>query len=360
MAAPFDDVNAVRKTYFIRESERDVATPANNTGYLPQLEADAKIHRAFLPMSRKFNVFEAMNGTTTPVPVTLSPDGSIIKSDANVTMRQSFLGFMKTNQASVDPSVLGTPVSGSGATTSFTANAGNNRVILIFAAVGDNSGIASLPSAFSWNGQSFTSVITASGNSNCKMQAWVLPIGDSASNQTFNITRTGGNGSISNIFHAVCLDKTNQTLPANASITGFNAAGNASATLVPTQVYGKTVIAAYSRLGTANVTTAGATDIISGGAEESAIVTHEGNVSVTMTGTADNAVIAVALAGVNATQADVEFDGIVGGFSGLTIGSKYYVSDTIGTIQTTPGTNNIPIGIAISATEILIKTAYPN
>lgn len=359
MAAPFiaDPDNPVRESHFINNSERDTSNPANDMGKVAQLESTGKFHRNFLPLSKAFDIFEAMNGTTTPVPVTLSPDGSIIKSDANVTIRQSFLGFMKANQASVDPTVLGTSVLGNAANVSFTAAAGNNRVIFLFVAVGDNSSIASLPSAFSWNSQSFSSVITVAGNSNCKMQVWALPIGNSVSSQTFNIVRTGGNGSISNIYHAVCVDKVNQTTPVNASISGFNASGSASATLAPTQVYGKTLIAAYSRLGTANITTAGVTDIIAGGAEESSIVTHEGNVSVTMTGTADNAVVAIALAGVNATQADVEFDGIISGFSGLTIGSKYYISDTAGTIQTTPGTVSILVGTAISATEILIKTS---
>lgn len=50
----------------------------------------------------------------------------------------------------------------------------------------------------------------------------------------------------------------------------------------------------------------------------------------------------------------VRISGVVGGFSGLTIGANYYVSDTVGTISTTPGTLQIPVGIAVSATEILI------
>lgn len=44
---------------------------------------------------------------------------------------------------------------------------------------------------------------------------------------------------------------------------------------------------------------------------------------------------------------------IVGGFSGLTRGSKYYVQDDQ-TIGTAPGTYDIFVGYAISATEILI------
>ena len=47
-------------------------------------------------------------------------------------------------------------------------------------------------------------------------------------------------------------------------------------------------------------------------------------------------------------------DGVVSGFTGLTIGSKYYVQDAVGTVGLVPGTYNILVGVAISATQILI------
>lgn len=50
MAAPFDDINAVRKTYFINESERSV-DPADDAGKLVQLEANGKISKEFLSLS---------------------------------------------------------------------------------------------------------------------------------------------------------------------------------------------------------------------------------------------------------------------------------------------------------------------
>lgn len=59
----------------------------------------------------------------------------------------------------------------------------------------------------------------------------------------------------------------------------------------------------------------------------------------------------------------VQTEGIVDGFSGLTVGSRYYAQDAIGTIGTTPGTNNVLVGVAISATEILIikeKSGHKN
>lgn len=47
--------------------------------------------------------------------------------------------------------------------------------------------------------------------------------------------------------------------------------------------------------------------------------------------------------------------GIVIGFTGLTVGAEYFVSDTIGTISTTPGTQRISVGTAITTTAILIR-----
>ena len=51
----------------------------------------------------------------------------------------------------------------------------------------------------------------------------------------------------------------------------------------------------------------------------------------------------------------VQTDGIVSGFTGLTVGSKYYVQDAIGTIGNSPGTEEIMVGVAVSTTEIMIQ-----
>ena len=51
----------------------------------------------------------------------------------------------------------------------------------------------------------------------------------------------------------------------------------------------------------------------------------------------------------------VQTDGITDGFTGLTKGAKYYVQDAVGTIGTSVGTYEVLVGIAISATEILIE-----
>ena len=58
--------------------------------------------------------------------------------------------------------------------------------------------------------------------------------------------------------------------------------------------------------------------------------------------------------GTDANPITIQFHGVVSGFTGLSTGEKYYVQDTVGTIGTTVGTNTIPVGVALSATEILI------
>ena len=51
---------------------------------------------------------------------------------------------------------------------------------------------------------------------------------------------------------------------------------------------------------------------------------------------------------------DIQFNGIVKGFTGLDEGEKYYVQDAVGTIGKIIGTNKVIVGIAISTTELLI------
>lgn len=60
----------------------------------------------------------------------------------------------------------------------------------------------------------------------------------------------------------------------------------------------------------------------------------------------------------NATDGNiiaVQGSGVVAGFTGLQEGEKYYVQDTAGTIGTSPGTQEILVGVAVSETEILIQ-----
>lgn len=59
--------------------------------------------------------------------------------------------------------------------------------------------------------------------------------------------------------------------------------------------------------------------------------------------------------GTDGAAMNVQFSGLVSGFTGLDEGEKYYLSDTVGTIQNTIGTNEVLVGVAISTTELLIQ-----
>ena len=58
--------------------------------------------------------------------------------------------------------------------------------------------------------------------------------------------------------------------------------------------------------------------------------------------------------GTDGAAMNVQFTGIVSGFTALDEGEKYYVQDAVGTIGTSPGTYEVLVGVAISQTELLI------
>lgn len=56
----------------------------------------------------------------------------------------------------------------------------------------------------------------------------------------------------------------------------------------------------------------------------------------------------------NTNPINVAVSGVIGGFTGLTLGADYYVQNTVGTIGVTPGDYSILVGRAIKTTELLI------
>jgi hypothetical protein len=59
-----------------------------------------------------------------------------------------------------------------------------------------------------------------------------------------------------------------------------------------------------------------------------------------------------------AATAQVRAVGVIDGLSGLIAGSPYYLADTAGTISVTPGTVTRKVGMAISATQLLITNVW--
>ena len=57
-----------------------------------------------------------------------------------------------------------------------------------------------------------------------------------------------------------------------------------------------------------------------------------------------------------AANVSIQVNGVVSGFSGLTAGAVYYASSTAGAITATKPVHPVPLGMAISATQILVNT----
>lgn len=55
-----------------------------------------------------------------------------------------------------------------------------------------------------------------------------------------------------------------------------------------------------------------------------------------------------------AANVDLGYTGIMDGFSGLTPGAVYYLSNTDGLISTTPGSNSVKVGKALTTTKLLV------
>lgn len=92
---------------FIDEAERN-ATPANDEGRVPKLEADGRLHPFFTKLgTRQLNAGETLNGATTPVPVYQNKtDNELYACDANDTAKMKFIGFVTSNSTDANAIVF--------------------------------------------------------------------------------------------------------------------------------------------------------------------------------------------------------------------------------------------------------------
>jgi len=292
--------------------------------------------------------YEPMDGTTTPIPIAIQSDGKFFRSDANGgTALQKFHGFVKSLLAGAIASYTYKQTGDSG-TESLTIPAGED-VFLIVSVAEYSSG--SLPSGYTFNGQAMTAG-TQQGSDTATGRIWYLALGTLASPLTANLVRTGG--SIQNQV-AVVYDKVDQVSP----IQNANSGTNGSAVSVTATGYSRFVVFAGGG-NTPSISVAGYTSRDSDGSsgvKQVGDFTNVGNASITWSGGSALWLIGISLktsSSVVVPTADVTYAGIVDGFSGLTPGDIYYVSDTVGTISTTPGTNSIRVGKALTATKLLI------
>ncbi len=348
---PITADSTIRADDFIEESERN-ATKTNDSDRAPKLESDGFLHNDFLRGKRTYDSYTAIDGSTTPKPVAVSGLGVISLANiyAGSLYSRGFNGFIVTDYdptTVVIPGYLGSSV-GSG-TNSITAPAGNDRVIVLTLRAG-----ATEPTAFTWNSISFVKVDSiVDYYAGQDLALWIAAIGNSGTDETFSLVTTGGSGTIDTI--GCTYDKTDQTTPWSRDNKGNSGGGNVTFDINMPDGYGRYVACIAP---SANSYVPGLPSTWTQRAQAAAECRagdYDGtDIDEMSTGTSNfhqAAIVAALNSAETADSQEIIESGIVGGFSSLTIGGRYYISGT-GTISLT-GTGAL-IGEAISATEILM------
>ena len=216
------------------------------------------------------------------------------------------------------------------------------------------------PTSITWNGHALTKIIPAN-TANYICSTWIYVAGDLASDVTGTLTVAGAvspafaNGvaqwyDLSNVDQA---DPYEEALGAAAISIGG---------LTPDQNH-QLVLAACTNNSDFTGTPAGYTVALNTTSPMRAASVYGqklnggSDFSVTWTsgGGSHRNINAVLIRDANPpTGFNVIVDGVLDGFSGLTVGARYYVTNTVGTVGTTPGSTSVLVGRAISETELLI------
>lgn len=324
---------------------------------IPVTNEEGKIDPSFLKFAKKFDTFQQLDGSTTPLPVALLSAGAVAKSDANQSGIDNFIGFVKGDYSasSALPDYLGGTAGNfpNGATTySLTAPAGNDRVITVF--MWHYNGYTP-PTSMVWNGTSFSLLKTQAHNGNT-LNVWQAVIGSSVSSQTFNVVMTGGNRSGNNasaqssMVHA----DVDQVAPySEVQSNGGSGGSYTTPAIAHNQGYGL-FLAGAAYTGT-TITNSGYVDRQTSGGIRGGEIIGGAGLQVSATRFSSLGVAGISLnSAKDPVEVEVFYTDIVAGFTGLTIGAKYYVQNVDGTIGTAVGATSILVGIAVSATEILI------
>jgi len=360
----FDADDKITEGKFIQESERDASNPGNDEEKVVQLEGDGKFGEFFIPevdiYTRSLTTGASINSGGSPVPVLIDQQGNISIANASDPNSAKFIGFVGSNTSVQAPTYLNSGSDGS-STFSATANAGNDRALIVC--------VNSNPSSVDWGGTSMTKVdyVTSSGAENQSL--WYAPIGDSNSNQTKDLSF--GSDTPGFIIFSVYQD-VNQS-DAGGS-TDANTGDNQSSTSSPwgdiTQKAETTdgiwVRGVFHSWGSAASGNDGQTRRVRYNPNNENAEIHD-VANTTMKSITRNmnpfgggpykpayTTIGIGLLPANSTPVDFQFGYIVNGLSGLTAGERYYLQDTDGNIGKTPGSNTVFVGKAVSSTELLI------
>lgn len=309
---------------------------------------------------KSFSTLREFDGSTTPVPLYINAGGYLQVAEADVTEKAHFIGFSPATVTDVYPDLLSSGQSTS-ASFSATGNAGTNRVLIL--QVGASRGGASdviMPTSATWGATSLTSLDSDIVAGDFGQRIFYAVVGTSGSNQAQTLTITGGTYDSLGVTYSFW-DNVNQSDPIGASLQSTGTSTSASSTITPERAT-SIVLGLLTRGNTGGTSwNDGLVDYqsIAGGdidTNAASVAWHELSANAFDASITSNSWILMALElNTNtAGSARVRMSGVQDGFSGLTIGSAYYVSNTEGVLSTTPGTTTVLVGKAVSATELLI------
>jgi hypothetical protein len=316
---------------------------------------------------------------TTP----LTAGGTVNAGDALCVLPAPAVGSQVTYDNGVSASAAGTSAS-----FSFTVANNSNRMLIVIAAINSANSINSA----TYNGVSMS--VGASANSgNVKVKVFYLAAPATGAN-TVVITPSASD----TVFYSVySYYNVNQVAPTSTPITG---SGETSLNISYTTTINASLVLAGGlfegfsptnpTIGTAHQTNGGTNSSNAGDAGIGAPFKTISGLIVASSGagTAFHAAGIIEMGPANATNnfvyqassalagdesnfigfaqgastignsVTVTLGGVVTGLSGLTTGSQYYLNDTAGTIGASPGTITRKVGIALSATTLLVTNVW--
>lgn len=336
-----------------------ISAGASDAGKLPRLNASGVLDSTIkgIATTKSYSVSENMNGTTTPVAVCIGSSGNVQKAQANSTgTLDKFIGFCSDNITSAETAHINSSQASYG-TLSFTAQAGNNRVVIVHIGL-TAAGTPTNATSVTYNGNPMTNIQsvarTGTGSS-----TWYAIIGSNASSDgAVNIVPTGAVFSVSAVIQAACYGNANQSNPIGQKVTNNGSSTNPNATLDPSAGVSLVVNTFTWGAGTFTSWNVGQTtrqatmfDGYIGDVQNK--ISNSVVYNATVSSAGGWTFQAFELTTPTLPTSNIQYDGNVT-FSGLTPNAKYYLQNTAGTIGTSAGSTTVLLGKALSSTELVI------
>ena len=289
---------------------------------------------------------------TAPTPVAIDSNGVAHPYSADISATTIMPGILISIGSGSVPSRTNYKAPNTASGFNFTVPAGDNRYIVLY---NGEYYQGSVPSGAEWGTNSMTQVY-AGGAGKTDGGMFYLDVGSNSSDQTKTITvnngssativacfedvagvgGSGGDSSSGNVSFNLSVQRGGSLLVGGSSSSVMGEQGRW--TFSPTSLWN--LIAVDNNDNTAQLSQGEAPS------DGSQSVSHSTDNGYSATAAA------VELQGIPQTG-EVKFAGVVGGFSGLTVGSVHYLQND-GTLGTSPGSNTITVGVAISSSQILI------